>query len=228
MRAQELPNDSISKVRTGIHVNMKFLYTGYESVSYDPLLGITTRYHDNYMGLGFRPALRLTTKRGNAMEFMLEQLYFTVDDDATVLVFDTITGTTVLSGEKVTRVSIGPRYEFNFIFLKKMETNLKPYLGISSELFFRYTENKPAVSNLFHTSSSSLGTVAWVVPGVLINHNKKYYFTLSFPVDLGSFTIRTMKTDNPALPENTRKTTTFDYDYLSAFRVSLAYGIYLN
>ncbi|MBL4754978.1 MAG: hypothetical protein JKY52_15450 [Flavobacteriales bacterium] len=226
MYAQESNGDSTFNARIGVHLNMNLLYTGSESTTYDPALGITTNYRNKIIGLSFKPAMRVTTRRGNAMEFALDELYYSVDDQATVLVFDSITGTTVASGEKVTTIGFGPRYEFNYIFLKK--DKIRPYVGLSSMVFYRFHETKPANSNFFRTRSESLGTELLLVPGMLVNHLSKFYLTFSFPIHLGTFAIKTNHTDNPSLPKKTRTTTVFDYDYFASLRFRIAYGVYLR
>ena len=99
---------------------------------------------------------------------------------------------------------------------------------MSTELFFKYTHNTPLVSNLFKTSNSAFGTIIMMIPGVMLEDSEKYYFTISVPIDFGSLAIKSQKTDNPALPEATRRTTTFDYDYIYSFRLRVTYGVYIR
>ncbi|MBL4657042.1 MAG: hypothetical protein JKX73_03515 [Flavobacteriales bacterium] len=207
---------------------MQLTYSSNDNSTYSSTNGQTTHITDRDLGLSFRPGLRMTTKGGNAFEFALEELCFNVANDETILTYDTATAAIRLKGQRTTNIGIGPKVEFNFLFLKNRKTNLKPYLGISSEIFFKYYNVRPFVSNLFNTSTTALGTAAWVIPGVYLSHKKNAYFTCSFPIDVGTFTIKTNKTDNPALPEKTRKTTTLGYDYIATFRLRLAYGIYLK
>ena len=228
LMAQESASDSSSHARYGVHVNLSMIHSKFGYLGNEPGPGLKAIQINNNIAFGIGAVLRKLTPGGNAWEFALGSLYYIRDNNSTFQVYDTGSGTLTTIKERSLDLGIGANFEFDFILFKKKEGLFKPFVGISSTLFYKFHKSEPVTTGYFTTSSWSVGEVAWFVPGLLANIKDSYYFKISFPIDIGTFAFKSVYADNPLLPESVRKVQVWDYDYQFNFRVEMAFGIYLR
>ncbi|PCH91281.1 MAG: hypothetical protein COB85_09290 [Bacteroidetes bacterium] len=221
-------SDSLSKRRISIQLGTTIGYFKHESSTYVPSSRLTSRSSSEEFYMVFNPVMRFDTKNGNVQRVEWVRTDYVHENNKTTEVYDTISKTVVVKGERYRAFDISQRYEFDFIFLKRKKYGFRPFLGgyVIGYAFFSKTE--PHTLYTFTTSIRKIGAMLSVVGGITYHFNERVYITLGIPILIGDFSIKQYITDNPYLPEKSRTNTTYDYDYRRNFVVELSLGVNLN
>lgn len=132
----------------------------------------------------------------------------------------------IIFGGKSTSIEIAARYQATHHFYPNKLFD--PYLGLSSQLYYSFSEFKPFTSMTFPIREQNLGLLFSIVPGVLIHVNRRMAIDFNIPLGIYDFKLNMIKNDNPSLPTNERKTSKFIGEFIPNymnFRIGLVYTL---
>lgn len=122
---------------------------------------------------------------------------------------------------------LGVGYNYKFNFLKEKETNLRPYLLISTGLSFQYLHFEPVVSTSFPFSFMNLNVPISVGPGMRWQKSERLFFDFSIPVQIITMNYRLDKNNDPSTGSST--TVAFDSDIkVSSVQLNVGAGLWLG
>ena len=102
------------------------------------------------------------------------------------------------------------------------------YFGASVQLFYRFFQFSPTVTDLFSADFFQAGTRYALIPVFKQDLNQKFYVEFALPVHIGSFSWDKNRTENPSLPPRQQETTTINIDLNPARQVAIRFGIGLR
>ncbi|MBN4051948.1 hypothetical protein JYT53_00435 [Cytophagaceae bacterium AH-315-L13] len=73
---------------------------------------------------------------------------------------------TLISGGQDFDFYIRTKYQFDYVFLKNIESKFKPVFGISINPFFHRTGNNPILPTFFPTVNTNFGCSIQIIPGL--------------------------------------------------------------
>jgi len=132
----------------------------------------------------------------------------------------------VTSGGTSTSIEIAFRYQANHYFCPNKIFD--PYFGLSSQLYYTFSEYVPYTSMTFPAREQDLGLLFSLVPGVLIHLNEKMALDFNIPLGIYDFRLNMTKEDNPLLPVRNRKNSKFIGEFIPNyvnFRIGLIYTL---
>lgn len=210
----------------GVYSNTKSSYT--EVSLYNTYEFIKNEEYD-FGGISF--AIEMLTSKFFSHEFEIMPIKFDHNDDLIIRTYYYASGpgaegTSVISGGKTSRIESTFRYQANHYFVKDKRT--KPYIGLSTQLFFNSYKTIPAVSYGYLRSEQNLGLCFAITPGMSFNINDKLAIDFNIPFGLYEFKLNRVYHDNPRLPEEEKKTTIFLGEFapkVYVFRLGIYYRI---
>jgi hypothetical protein len=201
--------DELSKFNGG------FYYPGH---SYDYKIS-----NFNFGALSF--ALEINNSKSISQEIEVMPFWYN-QQEKTSTIIDSLNNAQVFDGGKFTSYNSTLRYQLNFHFLP--EKKIRPYLGLSSQLFYSLFKFEPKVSNSYPFNSQNFGISISVVPGIEFEITKVLSLDLNIPINLYELKLVREILDNPTLsPEDRTKTIIIGDSFPKGlcFRIGLDYKI---
>jgi hypothetical protein len=178
----------------------------------------------------FTPAFAIYSPNGNFQELEISRLQFNHSNNAVRIQTDS-TGQTsdIVIGQKITRIFIAFRYEYDILLFKqKTENKVQWYTGFSASPYFSNSKFSPIVSNLYPTNENKMGVTLSVIPRLHYNVNDRWFVDLNVPVNLFDFNVNVKNDSNPTLPDSQNKTTTLELEtFPSQVLIRLGVGLRL-
>lgn len=99
------------------------------------------------------------------------------------------------------------KYRFNYMFLKNLDSKIKPSIGISTGIQYHYADFIPA-SKMSVPSSTNLFTVPLILePSLNYFISKNVFLFCSIPIQFSGLELKIYHSDNPSVPQNLKTTT---------------------
>ncbi|MEO7174774.1 MAG: hypothetical protein ABIV51_02995 [Saprospiraceae bacterium] len=160
-------------------------------------------------------AYQWKTKRNNFQEIELTNFNLNKHESTTEVIDNGSGGGQIISGNKTTTTLISMRYEYILNFNKNREKKIVPSLGFAARPYYSENSTKPSITTLLPSSDKELGFRAYVTPRLTYYISSRFFIDLNLPLCVLQANSSSELVDNPALPENARKTTTFNFDALT-------------
>jgi hypothetical protein len=171
-------------------------------------------------------AVEWKTKKNNFHE--IELTSFTVGQVETIAQLTTDSSGIVhaLNGNNLSSTFISLRYEYILNFCKSKDKKLVPSMGFGINPYFRQDNLEPQVSSFYPESVRYIGARTYLIPRLTYYPNSKLFIDVNIPLCVFDAYSVVDKEQNPAIPENLRTITEFNYEEFSKiFSARIGVGI---
>lgn len=215
--AQESKNHTVN---IKLYSNVNFLHSEDQNF----VLSGDSLNNSNQIKLFISPAFTFVRQNGNFHEIELSEFSFNKTNNKSSLTNNSGTLYSV-DGERVTNYSISLRYEYGFMFLKKANSKIHPYLGVSIHPYYSYTNSNPLLSTFYRTSETSIGVNVSIVPRIQWNISERFLLDLNVPFSIASTELNLIRNENPTYTTEQQSTYKILGDVLaSKYLVRLGIG----
>jgi hypothetical protein len=168
------------------------------------------------------------SKKNNFHEIELTSLMLGKIGTKTEIVNDTTNNRQTISVGDITTTAISVRYEYILNFNKSKDSKLVPSIGLGINPYYRQNNYSPRISSSFPTSEISIGMRAFITPRMTYFLTSKLFIDVNIPLCFFDTFYLADKVDNPAIPVQERRITTFNYNqFPKVFSGRLGFGLKL-
>lgn len=205
-----------------IKISNQTSYTGFSKTSAD--IDSTLNYTTTTSLQILQPtiAYQWKTKNHNFHEVELTDFSFNRSTSLTQIVGDSIPPASPayvgipIGGGKTVNAMISLKYEYIMTFRKMKEKKLVPSLGLAINPFFMHTGFRPALSNDYPKKDQIYGVNFFITPRLTYFISKKIFVDINLPLCLARTYFSSHVEENPVLPLNARRTTTYSFESFPA------------
>jgi hypothetical protein len=171
-------------------------------------------------------------ENGQFMEMGITRLDFDYQELRTenkVFQRDLVPGGDIPSrGAKVWTDNIGLRFEWNFPFYHKENSDFNTYLGISMDPSVYFQKNNPLNAATFGTRVFEFSNTLTVIPRITYSLSSRCFLDLNVPISFTTFGVNYKYDSDPRLPTSARETIDFRTHlptHIWAIRLGIGYKI---
>lgn len=162
-------------------------------------------------------AFQWKSRKNNFHEIELTSLMLGKIGTKTEIGNETINKGQTISGGNLTTLAISVRYEYILNFNKSKDRKLVPSIGFGINPYYRQNNYSPKISSSFPTSDISIGLKAFITPRITYFLTSKLFIDINIPLCFFDTFYFVDKENNPTIPVQERKITTFNYNQFPKF-----------
>jgi hypothetical protein len=133
--------------------------------------------------------------------------------------------TTIYGGNgRTTRLESSLNYQLKYCF--RVDKDIVPMIGISSQLFYNLYKNEPELSNQYPVTKNRIGIRFSIVPGLLIKISDRLAIDINMPFTFNNSCIELLNIDNPNITAIDKKSTDLFSELLPRYysgRIGVSY-----
>ena len=121
-----------------------------------------------------------------------------------------------IAGGRSINALISLKYEYIMTFRKMKEKKLVPSFGFAINPFFKHTSFSPVLSSVYPSKEQILGVRFFATPRLTYYVTPKFFVDINLPLCVASTYFMNDVSENPVVPINERRTSTFSFETFPA------------